>query len=90
MHQLESLYDNLWFCELEHLYAYKASQDVQYNSNYDLITRIQHYTEITKNAGSTYDMNQDHIFHLAQVLLEDTTLTIEQANEDHENDQYNN
>jgi len=27
MHNLESLEQALWFCDLEHLYAYKAGQD---------------------------------------------------------------
>ena len=36
MHNLESTANDLWFCELEHLYAYKASTDILHNSNYNL------------------------------------------------------
>ena len=62
MHNLESLEQALWFCDLEHLYAYKAGQDVLYNSNYNLWTRIRHYTESNRSAGSQYEMNQTRIF----------------------------
>ena len=62
MHNLESAADDLWFCELEHLYAYKASTDILYNPNYNLWTRIRHYTESSRSAGSQYEMNQTRIF----------------------------
>ena len=62
MCQLDSLREELWFCELEHLYAYKASQDIQYNPNYNLWTRIKRYTESTKNARHQYEMNQTRIY----------------------------
>ncbi|CAG8676146.1 4709_t:CDS:2, partial [Paraglomus brasilianum] len=58
MNNLESLEQALWFCDLEHLYAYKAGQDVLYNANYNLWTRIRHYTESNRSAGSQYEMNQ--------------------------------
>ncbi|CAG8823981.1 2844_t:CDS:1, partial [Dentiscutata erythropus] len=58
MYNLESISEELWFCDLEHLYAYKASTDVLYNPNYNLWTRIRHYTESNQSAGSQYNMNQ--------------------------------
>ena len=79
MYQLESLREELWFCELEHLYAYKASQDVLYNHNYNLWTRIRHYTESTRNAGHQYEMNQTRIYRLAKILLDENDQTIAQA-----------
>ena len=79
MYQLESSQEELWFCELEHLYAYKASQDILYNPNYNLWTRIQHYTESTRSAGHQYNMNQTRIFRLAKVLLQESDLTIVEA-----------
>ena len=79
MCQLDSLREELWFCELEHLYAYKASQDVQYNPNYNLWTRIKHYTESTRNAGHQYELNQTRIYRLARILLEENDQTIAQA-----------
>ena len=62
MHNIESLTKALWFCNLEHIYAYKASQDVLYNPNYNLWTRIQYYTTSTRSAGSQYEINQTRIF----------------------------
>ena len=62
MYRLDSLRAELWFCDLEHLYAYKASQDVLYNPNYNLWTRIRHYTESIQNAGHQYELNQTRIF----------------------------
>ena len=79
MCQLDSLREELWFCELEHLYAYKASQDIQYNPNYNLWTRIKRYTESTKNAGHQYEMNQTRIYRLAKILLDENDQTIAQA-----------
>ena len=79
MYQLESLQEELWFCELEHLYAYKASQDIVYNTNYNLWTRIRHYTESTQSAGHQYEMNQNRIYRLAKVLLNDSDQTIQEV-----------
>src|SRR6185295_4712421 len=61
MYQLESLSEELWFCDLTHLYAHKASQDILYNPNYNLWIRIRHYTESTRSARSQYDLNQTRI-----------------------------
>src|ERR1051325_6071504 len=47
MYRLDSLQAELWFCDLEHLYIYKANQDILYNPNYNLWTRIRYYTEST-------------------------------------------
>src|SRR6185312_13785655 len=79
----------LWFCDLEHLYAYKASTDVLYNSNYNLWTRIRHYTESNQSAGSQYNMNQTHIFRLAKIYLQETDMTISEALEPQANDRLN-
>src|SRR6185436_17507203 len=89
MHHLESITEELWFCELEHLYAYKASTDVLYNPNYNLWTRIRHYTESIRSAGSQYEMNRTRIFHLTKVYLQETDLTITEALEPQINDQIN-
>ena len=88
MHYLESMQGDLWFCELEHMYAYKVSTDLQYNPNYEIWTRIRHYTESNRSAGSQYDMNQDRIYRLVRVLLEENTQTIEEAMEEQDNDRY--
>jgi hypothetical protein len=89
MHQLESIREELWFCELEHMYAYKVSQDVQYNPNYDIWTRIQHYTESTQSAGSQYDLNKNRIYRIAMVLLGESDMEMTEAIEEQETDQYN-
>ena len=88
MHYLESMQRDLWFCELEHMYAYKVSTDLQYNPNYEIWTRIRHYTESNRSAGSQYDMNQDRIYRLVRVLLEENPQTIEEAMEEQDNDRY--
>jgi hypothetical protein len=62
MHYLESMRGDLWFCELEHMYAYKVSSDLQYNSNYEIWNRIKHYTESNKSVRSQYNLNQDRIY----------------------------
>ena len=36
MHQLESIREELWFCELEYIYVYKVCQDLIYNKNYKI------------------------------------------------------
>jgi hypothetical protein len=79
MYRLESLQEELWFCDLEHLYAYKACSDILYNPNCNLWTRIQHYTTSTSNAGHQYDMNQTRIFRLAKIYLEESDQTITEA-----------
>jgi len=79
MHNLESLEQALWFCDLEHLYAYKAGQDVLYNSNYNLWTRIRHYTESNRSAGSQYEMNQTRIFRLAKIFLQELDQSLTEA-----------
>ena len=79
MHNLESLEQALWFCDLEHLYAYKAGQDVLYNSNNNLWTRIRHYTESNKSAGSQYEMNQTRIFWLAKIFLQELDQSLTEA-----------
>ena len=89
MYQLESLSEELWFCDLEHLYAHKASQDVLYNPNYNLWTRIKHYTESTRSAGSQYDLNQTRIYRLTAVLLRESDQTIIEALEPQVGDHFN-
>jgi hypothetical protein len=89
MYQLESLSEELWFCDLEHLYAHKASQDVLYKPNYNLWTRIRHYTESTRSAGSQYDLNQTRIYRLAAVLLQESDQTIIEALEPQVGDRFN-
>ena len=70
MHKLDSIDDDTWFCDLEHLYAYKAAQDIVYNPNYNLWIRVRHYTESTRNAGHAYNLNQSRIFRLAKIWLD--------------------
>jgi len=89
MYNLESISEELWFCDLEHLYAYKASTDVLYNPNYNLWTRIRHYTESAQSAGSQYNMNQTRIFRLAKIYLQETDMTISEALEPQANDRIN-
>ena len=84
--RLDSLQAELWFCDLEHLYAYKASQNVLYNSNYNLWTKIRHYTESTQNAGHQYELNQTRIFRLATIRLHESDQTICKAFEPQVND----
>ena len=90
MYRLESIREKFWFCELEHMYAYKVCQDLIYNENYEIWTRIRHYIESSQNAGYKYNLNQSRIYRLAQALLEEenpsqmTELLIEQ-----DNNQYN-
>ena len=79
MNNLESLEQALWFCDLEHLYAYKAGQDVLYNANYNLWTRIRHYTESNRSAGSQYEMNQTRIFRLAKIFLQELDQSLTEA-----------
>jgi len=90
MHRLESIRDELWFCELEHMYAYKVSQDLQHNPNYEIWTRIRHYTESTRNAGHQYNLNQSRIYRIVQVLLEDdNNKDMMEILEEQDTDQYN-
>jgi hypothetical protein len=70
------------------MYAYKVSSDLQYNPNYEIWNRIKHYTESNKSAGSQYDLNQDRIYRLAKVLLEENTQTIKEAMEEQDHDRY--
>ena len=67
MHKLDTTREDSWFCSLEHFYAYKAAQDIEWNPNYNLWTRVRHYTESTRNAGHAYDLNQSRIFRLAKI-----------------------
>ena len=67
MHKLNTIHEDSWFCNLEHLYAYKAAQDIEWNSNYNLWTRVCYYTESTRSARHYYDINQDRIFHFAKI-----------------------
>jgi hypothetical protein len=85
----DSINQDLWFCNLEHMYAYKAYTDVLYNPNYNLWIRIKCYTESTRYAGGGYDLNQTCIFRLAKVLLEESDQTIQEALEPQINDQMN-
>ena len=65
MHKLDTTFEDSWFYTLEHLYAYKAAKDVEWNPNYNLWLRVRHYTEFTRNAGYAYDLNQIRIYWLA-------------------------
>ena len=67
MHKLDTTQEDSWFCNLEHFYAYKAAQDIEWNPNYNLWTRVRHYTESTRNADHAYDLNQSRIFRLAKI-----------------------
>ena len=79
MQYLESMSYDLWFCGHEHMYAYKAYTDILYNTNYNLQTRIRHYTESTKSARHQLELNQTRIFRLAKILLEESDQTIQEA-----------
>jgi hypothetical protein len=79
MYKLDTISEDSWFCNLEHLYAYKAARDVEYNPEYNLWLRVQHYTESTRNAGHAYDLNQSRIYRLAAVQLDESDETIAQA-----------
>jgi len=89
MYKLDSLQADTWFCNLEHLYAYKAASDVEYNPNYNLWIRVKHYTESTRNAGHSYDLNQSRIYRLAQIQIlgnnEDLTQALEPLETDRSN-----
>ena len=50
-----------------------------YNTNYNLWTRIRHYTESTKSARHQLELNQTRIFRLAKILLEESDQTIQEA-----------
>lgn len=89
MHNLENSIEDLWFCDLEHMYAYKAASDILYNPNYNLWTRIKHYTESTRSAGSYYHLNQTKVFRLAKVYLQETDLTLQEALEPQTTDRFN-
>ena len=68
------------------MYTYKAYTDILYNHNYNLWTRIKHYTEFIQSAENAYNLNQTCIFRLAKVLLEESDLTITEALELQTND----
>ena len=89
MHKLDTIREDSWFCNLEHLYAYKAAQDIEWNPNYNLWTRVCHYTESTRNAGHYYDMNQDRIFRLAKIQLGESAQELVDALEPQITDHYN-
>ena len=92
MYKLNSFQDNTWFCILEHLYAYKAAKDIEWNPNCNLWIRVKHYTESTHNAGHSYDLNQSRIYRLAQIQLVGNTEALAQALElletDHSNQDF--
>src|SRR5260364_346186 len=92
MIKLNSSREDVRFCDLEHLYAYKAAQDVESNPNYNVWTRVRHYTESTRNAGHSYDLNQSRIFRLAQIQIgesnEDLAHALEPQYDDHSNQGY--
>ena len=94
MYKLDTISEDSWFCNLEHLYAYKAARDVEWNPNYNLWLRVRHYTESTRNAGHTYDLNQSRIYRLAAIQLDESDETIAQAlaprETDHSNQDYSN
>jgi len=79
MHNIESITEELWFCSLEHVYVHKVSRDILYNPNYNLWTRIRHYTESTRNAGHQYEMNQTRIFRLAKIYLQESDQDLTEA-----------
>ena len=89
MHKLNTIREDAWFCDLEHLYAYKAAQDIEWNPNYNLWIRVRHYTESTRNAGHSYDLNQDRIFRLAKIQLGESAQDIVDALEPQITDRYN-
>jgi hypothetical protein len=74
------------------LYAYKAAQDIEWNPNYNLWTRVRHYTESTRNAGHAYDLNQSRIYRLAQIQIgesdEDLAHALEPQTTDRSNQDY--
>jgi hypothetical protein len=79
MHKLDTVEEDTWFCNLEHLYAYKAAKDIEWNPNYNLWTQVKHYTESTRNAGHVYDLNQSRIYRLAQIQLGESNEQIASA-----------
>src|SRR5260363_422923 len=92
MIKLNSSREDVRFCNLEHLYAYKAAWDVESNPNYNLWTRVCHYTESSRNAGHSYDLNQSRIFRLVQIQIgesnEDLAHALEPQYDDHSNQDY--
>ena len=89
MHKLDTTMEDSWFCGLEHLYAYKAAKDVEWNSNYNLWNWVKHYTESTRNAGHAYDLNQSRIYRLARIELGENNEYISQELEPLTTDRYN-
>lgn len=89
MHKLDSSSEDSWFCNLEHFYAYKAARDVEENPNRNLWIRVRHYTESTRNAGHSYDLNQSRIFRLAKIQLGESNQDLAEALEPQVNDQSN-
>ena len=72
------------------MYAYKVSQDLQYNPNYKIWTRIKYYTESTRHAGHQYNLNQSRIYRIVQVLFDDDNPNeITEVLEEQDTDQYN-
>ena len=47
--------------------------------NYNLWTRVHHYTESTRNAGYAYNFNQSRIFHLAKIQLGESNQDLAEA-----------
>ena len=92
MIKLDSTQEDTRFCNLECLYAYKAAKDVEWNPNYNLWTRVRHYTESTRNAGHAYDLNQSRIYRLAQTQIgesdEDLAHALEPQIADRSNQDY--
>jgi hypothetical protein len=79
MYKLDTIQEDTWFCNLEHIYAYKVTKDIEWNPDYNLWTRIRHYTESSRNARHAYDLNQSRIFRLAQIQLGESNEEIAQA-----------
>ncbi|RIB15068.1 hypothetical protein C2G38_2039676 [Gigaspora rosea] len=78
-----------FFCTREEKYGAVVYWEVSDPTrNYNLATRIIHHCYSSKSAGSGYDMNIDMIFRIAKVLLKQTTLTINEALRERQEDKY--
>src|SRR5260364_270249 len=89
MIKLNFSWEDVRFCDLEHFYAYKAARDIESNSIYNLCSRVRHYTESSRNAGHSYDLNQSRIFHLAQIQIGESNEDLAHALEPQYDDQSN-
>ncbi|RIB21052.1 hypothetical protein C2G38_2034704 [Gigaspora rosea] len=78
-----------FFCTREEKYGTVVYWEVSDPTrNNDLATRINHHCYSSKSARSGYDMNIDMIFRIAKVLLKQTTLTINEALRERQEDKY--